>query len=382
MPSNAAPPTPRCKNGRKALFLARRLAFERRSGDIDGGMAMTTNMTIRAAALALAIVLFPAAARADAIADFYKGRTINIVVGHEVGTGFDIYARALARHLGRHIPGHPSIVVQNMVGASGLTAANWLYNIAPKDGTVLATYVHTAPFEPLFGNTSAKFDPALFAWIGNMEESVGVCGVSKASGIMRFEQLRERETVFGATGATGPLGKFALALRNLLGAKLKVVHGYKGSASVKIAMQRGEVQGICGLPMSTIKSFWRDVYESGEFRPVIQLNGKKSAELAGIPHVDDFAKTEDDRQVFGLIFAVQVLGRPFMSPPGQPPERVRALRNAFAATMKDKDFLAEAAKTQIDISPNTGEEVEALIARYAGVSKAVVARANDAFRRD
>jgi tripartite-type tricarboxylate transporter receptor subunit TctC len=167
------------------------------------------------------------------------------------------------------------VVVQNMTGASGINAANWLYNIAPKDGTVVATFVHTVPFEPLMGNSAAKFEAAKFTWIGNMEESVAVCGVSKTAGIATFDEMRSKETIFGATGATGPLVKSALAVKNLLGVKMKVVSGYQGSASVKVAIQRGEVHGICGLPMSTITSFWRDEYQAGTFRPIIQLSGSK-----------------------------------------------------------------------------------------------------------
>ena len=204
-------------------------------------------------------------ASADDVADFYKGRTFTIVVGHEVGTGFDIYSRTLARHLGRFIPGNPNVVVQNMNGASGLVSANWLYNIAPKDGLVMATFVQSVPFEPLYGNAAARFDPAKSTWIGNLEESIGVCGVSKASGITKFDDLMTKETVLAGTGATGPLGKASLAVKNLLGAKIKLVTGYAGSASVKLAIQRGEVAGICGLPMSTITSFWKDDYEAGNF---------------------------------------------------------------------------------------------------------------------
>jgi tripartite-type tricarboxylate transporter receptor subunit TctC len=336
--------------------------------------------TRQIAALGVLLTLgLPGGAAADNVADFYKGRTVAIVVGHEVGTGFDIYARVLARHFGRHVPGNPSIVVQNMVGASGITSANWLANVAPKDGTAIATFVHTVPFEPLFGNAAAKFDPAKLTWIGNMEESLGTCGVSSASGITKFDQLLEKEVVFGATGATGPLSKFAFAVRNLLGAKIKVVHGYKGSASVKIAIQRGEVHGVCALPISTLRSFWRDELESGRFKPIIQLSGKKSDALAGIPHVDNFAKTEDDKQLFGLIFGAQSLGRIFVSPGDMPPERAKALRQAFMATMVDKQFLADAKTTQIDIVPNTGEEVAEQIGRYSATPKPVVERAKKAF---
>jgi tripartite-type tricarboxylate transporter receptor subunit TctC len=331
---------------------------------------------------ALATIFCVQAAAADDTAQFYAGRTVSVVVGHEVGTGFDIYARVLARHLDRHIPGNPTVVVQNMPGASGVAAANWLYRVAPKDGTAVATFVHTVPFDPLFGNKAAQFEPDRLSWIGNMEESVGTCGVSRASGIAKFDDLLTKEALFGATGATGPLTKFALALKNLLGAKIKLVQGYKGSASVKLAMQRDEVQGVCGLPVSTLASFWRDDWDSGAFKPIIQLSGGKHPALSDVPHVDEYARTAEDRQLFALIFGAQVLGRPFAAPPDVPPGRLGALRTAFMATMRDPAFLADAAKTQIEISAANGEAVSVLIARLTSVPPAVVARANEAFRRD
>jgi tripartite-type tricarboxylate transporter receptor subunit TctC len=332
------------------------------------------------AGIVLGAVTQPASA--DAVADFYKGKTFTIVVGHEVGTGFDIYGRTLARHFGRHIPGNPNVVVQNMNGASGLTSANWLYNIAPRDGTVVATFVQSVPFEPLYGNAAARYDPAKSTWIGNLEESIGVCGVTKASGIGKFEDLRTKETIFAGTGTTGPLGKASLAVKNLLGAKIKLVSGYQGSASVKLAMNRGEVSGICGLPMSTITSFWKEDYESGAFKPVIQLSGRKQPQLGGIPHVDEFAKSDEDRQVLGLIFGTLALGRLYVSGPGVPKERAEALREAFMATAKDPAFLEDAVKTQIDVSPMTGQEVETFIARVSSSSPAVVERAKQAYRND
>jgi tripartite-type tricarboxylate transporter receptor subunit TctC len=335
-----------------------------------------------AASIACAAALCALPAAADEVADFYKGRTFSIIVGQEVGTGYDIYGRALARHVGRHIPGNPNIVVQNMVGASGIVPAIWLYNVAPRDGTVMMTFVHTVPFDPLLGNAAAKFDPAKFTWIGNMDEGIGVCGVSRAAGVATFDELRVRETVFGGSGATGPLGKFALAAKNLLGAKIKLVSGYQGSASVKLAMQRGEVHGICGVSLSTLTSQWRDELESGAFVPLLQLSGKARPELKGAPHVDDYAHTADDRALFGLVFGMQVLGRPYVSPPEMPPARREALRAALMATMSDPQFLADAAKAQIDISAMTGQEVEAFIARVSGSSAQVVERAKQAYRHD
>jgi tripartite-type tricarboxylate transporter receptor subunit TctC len=338
--------------------------------------------TTRAIAAGMLMIAAVVPAAADEVADFYKGKSVNIVVGHEPATGFDVYARVLARHLGRHVPGNPNIVVQNMTGASGLTAANWLYNVAPKDGTVMATFVHTIPFEPLMGNSAARFEPAKFAWIGNMEESVAICGISKAAGIAKFDDMLKKETIWGATGATGPLLKSAAAVRNLLGAKMKIVSGYKGSASVKIAITRNEVDGICGLPMSTISSAWGDIYNSGDFRAVIQLSGRKQADLKGVPHVDDFAKSDEDRQVYGLIFGTQALGRILLSPPGTPTARRNALRAALLAAIKDPQFVADARKTQIDISPMTGEEVEQLIARLSTASPPVIERVKQAVRID
>jgi tripartite-type tricarboxylate transporter receptor subunit TctC len=347
-------------------------------------MKIVRRMSNRALAAAAFVTVFGLVhpASADEVADFYKGKSVTLVVGHETGTGFDIYARTLQRHLGRHIPGNPTIIVQNMVGASGLNAANWLYNVAPKDGTVMATFVHTIPFEPLMGNSAARFEAAKFTWVGNLEESVAVCGVTKAAGIRKFDDMRTKEVIIGATGSTGPLVKSALAVKHLLGVKMKVVSGYAGSASVKVAIQRNEVHGICGLPMSTIKSFWRDDYEAGNFIPIIQLSGRKQAELKDIPHVDDYAKSEEDRQVFGLIFGTQALGRIYLSPPAMPVERRTALRKALLDTMQDPQFVADAVKTQIDISPMTGEEVEAFIARLSSASPAVIERTKEAFRND
>jgi tripartite-type tricarboxylate transporter receptor subunit TctC len=336
---------------------------------------------IHALGVVAALVAVAQPAAADEIAHFYKGKTVSVVVGHQVGTGFDIYARAIAPHLSRLIPGNPNVIVQNMVGASGITAANWLANVAPKDGTVMATFVHTVAFEPVFGNDKAQYDPTRLNWIGSLEASTGLCGVTKASGIGSFDDLLTKEAVFGATGATGPLGAFAQAVKNLLGAKLKVVYGYKGSADVKLAMSRGEVQGVCGLPLSTIKSFWADEYRTGEFKPIIQLSGEPHPELKAIPHVDRYAKSDEDRQVFNLIFGAQTLGRPYVSPPGQPAARTKALRDALMATMKDERFMADAAKAKLDIEPMTGEEVAALIAKYSAVSPAVIARAKQVFSR-
>ena len=323
----------------------------------------------------LACCLASAPVGADEVADFYTGKTVAMVVGHEPGTGFDIYTRVIYRHMPRHIPGKPNMLVQNMQGASGIQSANWLYTIAPRDGTVLATFSQNVPLEPLFGNVHAKFDPGKFIWVGNAEASITVCGITTRAGIRTFADLQQRDVIFGATGPTGPLVKSALAVKNLMGARINVVTGYKGSASVKAAMLTGEVHGICGLPWSTIKSFWKSEIDSGEFKAIIQLSGDRLAELGDIPHANDFMKSEADKQLFGLLFNTQVLGRAYTLPPGVPQPRVDALRKAFMDTMRDPKFLEEANKAGLDISPSPGEDVGKLWASFANTPKDIVERA-------
>jgi tripartite-type tricarboxylate transporter receptor subunit TctC len=340
-----------------------------------------TGDRVRSGVLSLLALLFacavlrPAVANADPVVDFYKGRTFTILVGQEPGTGFDIYSRTLARHFSRYIPGNPGIVVQNMTGASGVNAGNWLYNIAPKDGTVMGTFSQNVVVEPLFGNQSAKYDATRMLWIGNMEESASVCGVSPEANVMRFGDLLTREIVFGATGPTGPLGQAARALNMIVGTKLKIIYGYKGSATIKLAMAKGEVHGICGLPWSTIKAFWQDDLDTKRFKPIIQLSAKRLPEFGDIAHIDDYVKSDETRQLVDLIFGQLVLGRIYATPPGVPAERIEALRKAFMATMQDKDFLADAERTRIDIIPATGEQVDALIKRFYMVPPAVVEQA-------
>jgi tripartite-type tricarboxylate transporter receptor subunit TctC len=333
-------------------------------------------MTVKSFVASVAVTLaVSTVAVADPVAEFYKGKTFTIVVGQEAGTGFDIYSRALARHMSRHIPGNSSIVVQNMPGASGVNSFNWLYNIAAKDGTVMGTASQNVVLEPLFGNQSAKYDATKFTWIGNMEESASICGLSPEAGVTNFAELMQKEVVVGATGPTGPIGQAARALNGIVGTKLKIIYGYKGTASVKLAMQKGEVQGICGLPWSTVKAFWKDVLDAGQFKPIIQLSARPLPELGKIAHVNDFVKGDEQRQIVDLIFGQLVLGRIYATPPGVPADRIAALRKAFMATLEDKEFLADATKTRIDIMPATGEQVEALIKRFYAIPPAIVERA-------
>lgn len=334
------------------------------------------------AACSLVFAFAPAPARADDVGDFYRTHPLAIVVGHEAGTGYDLYARVVARHLARHLPGATSIEVRNMQGASGLVAGNWLYNLAPRDGSILATFAHTVIFEPLLGDGTARFEARGFTWIGNLEEGAPVCGVSAASGVTGFSDLLTREVVFGASGvgAGGPLVQSPNAVRALTGARIKVVQGYRGSYDIKLAIDRGEVAGICGLSFSTIRTEWRDMLDSGRFRVILQLGRKSHPDLTGVPTIYDFARSDEDRNVFDLVFGVQALGRLYVAPPGAPPARVQALREALMATTRDAAFLADADKAGLDLSVSEGDAVAALVDQFYAASPAAVARARRAVR--
>jgi tripartite-type tricarboxylate transporter receptor subunit TctC len=315
-------------------------------------------------------------ASAESVADFYRGKTLNIIVGHQAGTGYDFFGRALARVISRYLPGAPNAVVQNMPGAGGTRAASWLYNVAAKDGTVVSVFAPETALKSILGDAGAKYDSAMFTWIGNMDESVATCAVSARSGIKSLDELRSRAAVFGATGKAAPTSKFAYALINFVGARIKVVQGYKGSAALKIALVRGEIEGACGMSHSTLKTQWRAEIESGQARPIVQFGLRKRPDLGGAAHIYDYAKTKEQREIFDIAFGPHVLGRPLIAPPGLPAERTRALRAAFMKAMSDKALLAEMEKSGLTITPSSGEDVEKLVARFASFPKSIVQKAH------
>jgi tripartite-type tricarboxylate transporter receptor subunit TctC len=333
-----------------------------------------------AVAIALSMAAHAAPAAAETIADFYKGKQITLIIGFAPGAGYDTYARLLARHYGDNLPGKPGVVVQNMPGAGSLKAANHIYNVAPKDGSVLGMFASSTAFEPLFGGKGAQFETAKFTWIGNMDESIGTCVAWHTSGIDTFDDLMVKDTVFGGSGPAAVTSQHALALKHLLGAKIKLVQGYKGAGDVKLAMARGEVQASCGFALSSIKSQHATEWKSGQFKVIVQLAIEKNPELAGVPHVYDYAKTDEMRQVFDLVFGRHVIGRPVSGPPGIPEDRKQALRAAFTATMKDPAFLADAKKLRLDVSASDGEGVEKLFARFFSYPKSAVEKAVAAMR--
>jgi tripartite-type tricarboxylate transporter receptor subunit TctC len=332
-------------------------------------------------AAALAAVAGAAAPSAAAdVADFYKGKTVTVLVGYPGSSGYTFYNRTLARHIGAHVPGKPNAISQNMPGAASMTAANWIYNVAPRDGTLIGMFAAAVTIDGLFGNSAAKFDATKFTWIGNMDRSVGTCSVWHTSGIKRFDDLLTRAALFGGTGPAAGITQHALALKNLFGARIKVIPGYGGGQDIVLAMERGEVQGQCAVPVSTLKTEWADKVARKEIIPIIHDSMTPSDELSGVPSVYDYAKNDDDRRVLDLVFGWHVLGRPVAGPPGLPAERADALRAAFLETMKDPAFLAEAEKQHLDIKPSSGDEVAAIIARFFASPASVIERADRAVR--
>jgi tripartite-type tricarboxylate transporter receptor subunit TctC len=302
-------------------------------------------------------------AQAQSPADFYKGKNVDLYIGYSVGGGYDLYARVLARHIGRHIPGNPTIIVKNMEGAGSLRLANWLYRVAPKDGSVFGIIGRGTGFDPLLGQQAAQFDGTKFTWIGSGNHEVSVCvSFADRSGITKFSDLMTREMTVGGTGASADTDQFPKVVNGVLGTKMKVVSGYPGGNDIVLAMERGELQGRCGWSWSSVKATHGAWIAEKKLNVLVQLALHKHPELPDVPLIVDLATTDAQRQILKLIFARQVMGRPFLAPPGIPADRAAALRTAFMETVKDPAFIADAEKAQLEVNPVAGEELQTLVA--------------------
>ena len=311
-------------------------------------------------------------------AEFYKGKNVDLYVGYSTGGGYDVYGRIVARFMGRHIPGNPTVVVKNMDGAGSMRAANYIYNVAPKDGTAFGTVARGLAFDTLFGLQGAQFDGTKFSWIGSANDEVSVCvGWSSTSGIAKFEDLKTKQMIVGGTGGSADTDQFPRIINAVLGTKMKLVVGYPGGNEVNLAMERGEVQGRCGWSWSSVKSTQSGWLKDKKINVLVQLSLSKHADLPDVPLIMDLAQTEEQKQIFRLIFARQVLGRPFLAPPGLPADRLAALRTAFMDTMKDADFLAEADKLKLEITAVPGETLQKIVQEAYATPKDVVKMAAD-----
>jgi tripartite-type tricarboxylate transporter receptor subunit TctC len=314
-----------------------------------------------------------AAAQSDPVEAFYKGRTVYAVVGSGPGSSFELYTRMASRYLGNHIPGKPTVVLQQMVGAGGLKALNYIYSVAPKDGSVIGMLNPTNTIEPLIDPKRSTFDPRKFNWLGSLNTEVSTCGFW-AKDIKTVDDLKKRQIVAGATGFSGPKIE-ARVLKDLLGIDFKVVDGYTGLPAMDLAAERGELDGHCGMLVSYIKTTAWEAYKAGKFSVPLQLGLSKHPELPDVPNAYDLLKNEQDRQLFKLIMGPWTYGRGMVAPPGTPAERVAALRAAFKGMVADPEFLGEAKRINMEVQPLEPAVIDKLLDEIFRTPPAVVARA-------
>ncbi len=331
---------------------------------------------LKTIALASAAAIIAAStASAQSVEEFYSGKTIEVRIGFSVGGGYDTYARLLAQHMGKHIPGNPTLVPQNEPGAGSLKLANWLYDAAPQDGTVFGIVARAAPFDPLFGNEAAQFDAQQFNYIGSANNEVSVCVARADTGIEKFDDLKEMELIVGGTGPTADTVQFPKIMNDVFGTKITIIDGYPGGNDVNLAMERGEVTGRCGWSWSSVVATRQDWLDSGYMNVLMQLSTSKHPGIPdSVPLIMDVAETDDDKRLLRIVFARQALGRPFIAPPNIPEDRVMALQEAFMATMEDPEFLADAQQAELEITPISGPEVRQLVEDAYDASPAIVER--------
>ena len=322
----------------------------------------------------LAVTGFLAApAHGQSVQQFYKGRHVNLIVGFNPGGAFDPYARIVARHLSKHIPGSPEITVKNMPGAGSVRAANYLYNTAPKDGSELGLIAGSAALEPLFGARPTQFEGQRFTWLGSANDEPGVCFAWHSTPVVTVKDLFDKGMIIGASGTSNL--DFPLALNAVLGTKMKIVRGYEGSSSIMLAMERGEIQGMCGMVYSGLVTSHPGWLAEKKVRTLMQIGLERNDKLAGAPFVMDFAKNDDDRRLLRLLVGWTIMGRPFLASPGIHEERKLALRRAFDLTVRDPAFLADAAKLRLDISPIRGLTIEQYLQDVYSTPRPLVERA-------
>ena len=337
----------------------------------------------RAFALAIALIasLFSQPAPSAGVEEFYKGRTLSLVIGYSVGGGYDLYARLLARHMGQYIPGHPTIVPQNLTGAGSLRAASFLYSAAPKDGSVFGTFGRTIATTPLLMPASAQFDPTRFSWLGSMTNEVSLCVTWHTSPVKDWKDSLEKPITMGGEGSGADPDVYALLYKNVFGSKWRLVSGYPGTNDTMLAMERGEGDGLCGLSWSTLKSRHLQWFNDKLVNVIVQAGLKKQPELAGVPLALDLTADPEKLQILKLLLTTQEMARPFAAPRDIPPDRKSALISAFERATHDPELLAEAEKLNVDINPLAAETMDRLLADLYATPKHLVEKAAQAVAR-
>jgi tripartite-type tricarboxylate transporter receptor subunit TctC len=328
-------------------------------------------ITRMVAATIVAAVTSAAIAHAQTPEAFYKGKQVRLTIASGSGGGYDTYGRVLARWMPNYVPGKPTFVVQNMDGAGGLKATNYTYAVAPKDGTAFTATYNALTIEPLIGGHGVEYDPLKFNWIGSMGKQQQICTTWHTSPIKTIEQAKTREIVVSSTGATGNSSTLPRLLNELLGTKFKVVNGY-GTSEMRLAVERGEAEGICGLSYTTLLASSPEWILNKKINILLQTGNTRHPAMPDVPLAVDKAPTEEGKAILRLYSTPEEVGRPFVAPPNVPKDRVNALRRAFDATMKDKGFLADAEKTHLEIDPVTGEDMQKLLEQAYASPPAVI----------
>jgi tripartite-type tricarboxylate transporter receptor subunit TctC len=334
---------------------------------------MAHSKTIGSAA---ALLFLGGLACAAGVEDFYKGRNVTMVIGYSVGGGYDAYARLLGRYFGKHIPGNPAIVPEQMTGAGSLRSANFIYSVAAKDGSVFGTFSRSMGISPLVDK--AEFDSRKFTWLGSVTDDNTICVTWNTSPIKNWDDFVNKPSKFGGEGAGSDPDIWTLLYKNVFGARARLVSGYPGTNDTVLAMERGEIDGLCGISWSTIKTRHPEWLTSHSVNIIVQAALKKEPEISSVPLATELIKTPEQLQIIKLLLVSQAMARPFAAPPGIPEDRKAALLSAFDATMKDADFLAEAHKLNFDVRPVSATAIDAMLAEVYQTPKDVIARATKA----
>jgi len=321
-----------------------------------------------------AVMCWPAEGFSQAAQNFYHGKQITMLVASGAGGGYDTYARTLARHMSKHIPGNPVIVPKNMPGAGGLVGASTLYNNASHDGLTFAALTNGIALDPLFKKFPGRFEPLKFGWLGSIGKLMNVCITWHTSAVTTIQEAQQREVIVSASAATSNSVMMPKITNALLGTKFKVVSGY-ADADVTLAMERGEVEGVCGLSYTTLKAARPEWFRDHKINILLQIGLTKFPDLPNVPGAMDLISNPENKRILELILIRQEMGRPFAAPPDVPAERIALLRQAFDATLKDPQFLADAKRLQMEVDPLKGDEIERLLKAAYGAPAPIVARA-------
>jgi tripartite-type tricarboxylate transporter receptor subunit TctC len=337
---------------------------------------MTAVATFRRSAICFAVAtqLLAASASADPVEDFYKGKTLTIIIGAPPGGAYDLYARTIGKHVTRYIPGNPSVIFQNILGSGSVQAINRIYNEAPHDGTVIGALSNAAPFLPLLGLDQARFDPKKLLWLGSPTAETSVFFVWYTVPVNSFDDLKTREVIVGSNGPNASPGFFAKAMNSVFNTRIKTIYGYTGVPDAMLALQRGEIQGYTGIFWNQLKSGYGNLLKDGKLKILVQFGTTANPELPGVPLASDLIQSKEDKQLFAGVMGPLAIGYPLLMGPGIPSDRAKVMLEAVSATFKDKDFLQETKSLNLAVTPLSGAEVTKIVSDSYAISPELIDR--------